>query len=74
MAVFFVLSDDCVDTDAVSYTHLAVYKRQVLACCLIACLLLGSALFAYYCMFAAIAIELIGAVYYTCLLYPSRCV
>lgn len=37
----------------------------VLACCLAACLLLGSALFAYYCMFAAIAIELIGAVYYT---------
>lgn len=37
----------------------------VLGCCLIACLLLGSALFAYYCMFAAIAIELIGAVYYT---------
>ena len=31
----------------------------------IACLLLGSALFAYYCMFAAIAIELTGAVYYT---------
>ena len=38
---------------------------MALACCLIACLLLGSALFAYYCMFAAIAIELIGAVYYT---------
>ena len=37
----------------------------VLGCCLIACLLLGSALFAYYCMFAAVAIELIGAVYYT---------
>ena len=37
----------------------------VLGCCLVACLLLGSALFAYYCMFAAIAIEFIGAVYYT---------
>ena len=37
----------------------------VLACCLIASLLLGSPLFAYYCMFAAVAIELIGAVYYT---------
>ena len=36
----------------------------VLACCLIASLLLGPA-FAYYCMFAAVAIELIGAVYYT---------
>jgi len=32
--------------------------------CLIASLLLGS-LFSYYCMFAAIAIELIAAVYYT---------
>ena len=32
--------------------------------CLIACFLFG-ALFAYYCMFAAIAIELIAAVYYT---------
>ena len=36
----------------------------VLACCLVLSLVLGPA-FAYYCMFAAIAIELIGAVYYT---------
>ena len=32
--------------------------------CFLACLLLG-ATFAYYCMFAAIAFELIAAVYYT---------
>lgn len=32
--------------------------------CLIACILLGSG-FAYYCQFAAIALELIAAVYYT---------
>lgn len=32
--------------------------------CLVLCVLLGSA-FAYYCMFAAIALELIAAVYYT---------
>ena len=32
---------------------------------IVTALVLGSALFAYYCMFAAIAIELTGAVYYT---------
>ena len=41
----------------------------VLACCLIACLLVACLIFgsgfAFYAMFAAIAIELIGAVYYT---------
>lgn len=36
----------------------------VLACCLLVSLLIGPA-FAYYCMFAAVAMELIGAVYYT---------
>lgn len=36
----------------------------VLACCLVLSLVLGPA-FAYYCAFAAVAIELIGAVYYT---------
>lgn len=36
----------------------------VLACCLVVSLVIGPA-FAYYCMFAAVAMELIGAVYYT---------
>ena len=40
-------------------------RNAVIVFFCLACLLLGSALFAYYCMFAAIAIVLIGAVYYT---------
>ena len=47
------------------YNPLAVYiVCAVWVVCLAASLLLGS-LFSYYCMFAAIAIELIAAVYYT---------
>ena len=39
-------------------------SRMLPAIVLIACLLFGSG-FAFYAMFAAIAVELIGAVYYT---------
>ncbi len=47
------------------FNPILVYAAAALwFCCAIAVLLLGS-LFAYYCMFAAIAVEFIAAVYYT---------
>lgn len=47
------------------FNPLALYITSALwAVCLIACLIFGAA-FAYYCMFAALAFELIAAVYYT---------
>lgn len=49
----------------VKFTPVLIYLVDILwLCCTAAVLLLGS-LFAYYCMFAAIAVEFIAAVYYT---------
>lgn len=47
------------------FSPIFIYLADILwLCCLLVTLLLGS-LFAYYCMFAAIAVEFIAAVYYT---------